>query len=115
MLRKTLAATAAALVAAALTLPAFAADQTFLADRHVAKGLKCESCHGTGAKDAVSKETCLKCHGGSYAALAKTTDGGDINPHETHLGEPECNQCHSGHKKPRLICDQCHEFDMRVP
>ena len=32
-----------------LASPVLAADQHFLADRHVAKGVKCESCHNPGA------------------------------------------------------------------
>ncbi len=95
---------------------ACAADK-FLADRHIDRGLKCQSCH-TGAKpDAnVDMKTCLQCHGGSYAALAKQTESDDINPHDTHLGEAQCVTCHQGHKPPRLSCDSCHEFeDIRVP
>lgn len=46
----------------------------------------------------------------------KKTDESDINPHATHMGEPECSECHSGHKQPRLVCDNCHEFtDIKVP
>ncbi len=87
----------------------------FLADRHAAGGVKCESCHKAGPKEAPKKEDCLACHGGSYKALAEKTDKGDINYHATHVGEPECTQCHQGHKPPRLLCDQCHEFQVKVP
>ena len=51
-----------------LASPVLAADQHFLADRHVAKGVKCESCHNPGAPSSknVTPQNCLKCHGGSY-------------------------------------------------
>jgi len=91
------------------------AAEGFLSDRHVGRGVTCESCHTTMPPKAVNGDTCLKCHG-PYSALAKKTDDKDINPHDTHLGEADCSLCHKGHKKPVLACDECHEFrDMRVP
>lgn len=119
---------AAAMLAAALLAAgsAWAADaapaasgdgKPFLADRHIERGLDCKSCHGDKAPTAdVDMSACLKCHGGSYQALAKQTESDDINPHATHLGEAQCVTCHQGHKPPRLSCDNCHEFDdIRVP
>lgn len=82
-----------------------AADNAPLADRHA-----------KSPSVAPTMKECLACHGGSYEALAKKTDESDINPHATHMGEPECSECHSGHKQPRLVCDNCHEFtDIKVP
>ena len=100
-----------------LASPVLAADQHFLADRHVAKGVKCESCHNPGAASSknVTPQNCLKCHGGSYEKLAEQTAGGDINYHNTHLGPIACTECHQGHKPPKLVCDQCHEFSVKVP
>lgn len=40
---------------------AWAADK-MLADRHVERGLKCESCHTTMPPKAVNTDGCLKCH-----------------------------------------------------
>lgn len=96
---------------------AFAAEEV-LAQRHIGRGSTCHSCHTTTPpSNDVKLETCLKCHGPSYADLAKKTEDLDINPHATHLGEVSCMQCHQGHKPPRLVCVQCHEFgDMfKVP
>ncbi len=104
-----------AALAAALMSSAFAADAPMMADRHMARGLKCDSCHAGGTPGPVPMNTCLACHGGSYKALAAKTDKADINPHDTHLENADCSQCHSGHKKPQLVCDQCHEFKMQVP
>ena len=90
---------------------------TFLADRHASRGLQCANCHGDAAPNAeVDMSACLKCHGGSYKALAAKTESDDINPHDTHLGEAQCVSCHQGHKPPVLSCDNCHEFtDIKVP
>ena len=71
--------TAAVLTAGALVLlsinTASAADGQFLADRHVARGVACASCHGketpkAGAK--VSTAQCNTCHQ-SLDAVAKQT------------------------------------------
>lgn len=98
-----------------LSLTAGAADK-LLADRHAERGVKCESCHVSMPPAAIVKnEACLKCHV-SYEKIAERTDEGDINPHASHVEDASCAECHSGHKKPRLLCDQCHEFtDIRVP
>ncbi len=103
------------LAAMAFSLTAAAADGKMLADRHADRGVKCESCHTQMPPKAPANEACATCHGG-YAQLAKRTAKKDINPHDSHVEDPSCNQCHSGHKKPRLLCDQCHEFtDIKVP
>lgn len=86
-----------------------------LAERHVERGVKCEVCHTTMPPKAVASKTCQMCHG-SYEKLAKRTDKKDINPHASHVENPDCGQCHHGHKKPTLLCDQCHEFtQIKVP
>ena len=98
-------------------LPALAlgADGKFLADRHAGRSVKCESCHKESPPKAPANAECLACHG-PMAKLAARTDKKDINPHASHVEEARCTECHSGHKKPKLLCDQCHEFkDIRVP
>lgn len=93
---------------------AWAADK-MLADRHVERGLKCESCHTTMPPKAVNTDGCLKCHV-SYEKLAARTDKNDINPHDSHLENLDCGACHHGHKKLVLACDECHEFtNIKVP
>ena len=86
-----------------------------LADRHGGRGVKCESCHKAGGTKPPKTEDCQACHG-NYDKLAKRTDKNDINPHDSHVENPACGDCHSGHKKPKLLCDQCHEFkNIKVP
>ena len=53
---------------------------------------------------------------GSMAKEAEKTADLDINPHDSHIEGAQCLEWHQGHKKPQLLCDQCHEFrGMRVP
>ena len=80
----------------------------WLADYHTAGGVKCESCHAQKNR-APHKQECLKCHGGSYEALAKKTQV-KPNPHYNHFGDRDCSTCHKGHDKPVLTCDECHKF-----
>lgn len=78
---------------------AFAADSTpaghTLADRHVARGMKCTACHVDakgGALKAANTDygVCATCHG-DYNAMIKKTDAkyknsGQPNPHAQHDG-----------------------------
>ena len=70
------------------SLPAAAADSgKFLADRHMARGVQCVSCHGTASPQpgaAVKTESCNACHQ-SLDAVAKRTQKVDPNPHYNHL------------------------------
>lgn len=101
---------------ALMTSSTFAADVSVLADRHAKLGVKCEQCHSVqmpaaGAK--VKNQSCLTCHQ-SYDALAKKTEKLNPNPHRTHLGNVRCSDCHSGHVQARLMCNDCHKFDLKV-
>ena len=114
MLRKL---TAALLAAAGLAFAAqaMAAGGPYLADRHVARGATCESCHGVKTPalgSRVKTEKCLACHG-SYEKVAQKTAAMKMNPHDSHLGEVKCTACHKGHQKPVLMCNDCHKFDMQ--
>lgn len=95
--------------------PAFSADPA-LADRHGSRGLACTVCHADmPPKAGVQSDKCEACHGG-MAKVAAKTDKNDINPHDSHVEGAKCLECHKGHKKPQLLCDQCHEFTkIRVP
>ena len=115
MLKSTLAAlmTAAAL---ALCATSVSAAGQFTADRHVAAGMKCETCHKNGmpAPGArVTKDTCKGCH--NPADLAKKTEKLDPNPHYNHLGDVSCVECHKGHQPSTLMCNDCHKFILKTP
>ncbi len=59
----------------------------------------------------VTKNQCLQCHG-PYQALAQKTERKDaINPHDSHLGEVNCVECHQPQTaQPALMCNSCHKF-----
>ncbi len=92
-----------------------AADQ-FLAERHAQRSVACTSCHQTmPPKKDVNSSSCEACHG-NLAKVAARTDKTDINPHDSHVEVVQCLECHQGHKRPQLLCDQCHEFtQFKVP
>lgn len=92
---------------------------------HQALNMKCADCHATAKPVAAAPvAACLKCHGnadGIYpgkGAKPYVGDGGAIktlNPHQSHLVELPCNECHKVHKASVNYCDNCHLFsDMRV-
>jgi fumarate reductase flavoprotein subunit len=82
-------------------------DPSLMASQHSALGLKCQSCHiPFPPKGAPSNETCLSCHGGSYAVVAALTPG-NMNPHKSHIGEIPCVFCHAGHEQSVSQCTQC--------
>ena len=61
----------------------------------------------------VKKDTCMGCHG-PYADLAKKTEKLEPNPHFSHLGSVNCQECHKGDKaEPELMCNSCHKFTLR--
>ena len=77
---------------------AFAADGgPYLADRHVARGMKCADCHTPDNKLKTSGDLdiCASCHG-DYQAMIKKTDGRyEVNPHGQHEGALPCSECHN--------------------
>ena len=80
----------------------------FGADRHVAHGMACASCHGPDGKspEYPDQETCLKCHQ-KDALIEKTKAIGPVNPHKApHNGE--CTLCHLQHEAPVNYCAECH-------
>ena len=109
-----IAALAASLGLAAVS--AYAADAPVLAERHVQRGATCVQCHAGTAPQAGAKvkvDDCLKCHQ-SYDVLADRTAKVNPNPHKTHLGNVRCSDCHSGHAQPKVMCNNCHKFDLKV-
>ena len=105
-MRKTfIASMALALGMAFASSAALAADKT-LAERH--GGMFPKSQNGY-----VTKYQCQKCHG-DYSKLAEKTKMLDPNPHFSHLGEVNCEDCHKADKaKPELMCNTCHQFTVR--
>ena len=106
---------AALLLAFGASTTAFAADN-FGADRHVARGVKCESCHGPDKKiEYPEKEQCIQCHDPKKIA-EQTKNVKPANPHDSphYHQDLECTLCHVQHAKPENYCNQCHKFDFKV-
>ncbi len=86
----------------AMTSGAFAAEKT-LRDIH-------GSSWPVSQDGFVTKNQCLQCHG-PYDKLAKQTENLSPNPHASHLGAVNCEDCHKADKaQPELMCNQCHQF-----
>lgn len=93
------------------------ATEPFGADRHVARGVECQSCHGPDLNNIEypTIETCEKCHD-VKALVAKTADVKPQNPHFSPHYEDrlDCTNCHLQHEEPVNFCNQCHEYDLKV-
>jgi flagellar basal body-associated protein FliL len=61
---------------------------------------------------------CLRpeCHEGitTLDDLKKLTSDRHRNPHDSHLGNQDCSNCHQTHEQSVLVCSQCHG-DAPVP
>ncbi len=99
-----------------LALSGTVAASDFGADRHVAKGVQCASCHGANNEIAYPTiEQCVQCHKPDDVA-AKTKDVKPHNPHVSpHYGNTlDCALCHLQHSAPENYCAQCHDFSFNV-
>ena len=106
---------------AAFSMASLAGAQD-LASLHSKMG-GCQVCHGTNAVVAANvpddeielNKKCTTCHG-DFKKLANKSLKYD--PHNSHLSDRSainCTVCHSVHSKPKLICNDCHTFDMKMP
>lgn len=95
---------------------AVALGLAFTASAHAAAGKTLAEIHGASFPEAsgwVKKDQCMKCHG-SYEDLAKKTAVLEPNPHRSHLGSVNCQDCHKADKaEPELMCNSCHNFTIR--
>ena len=102
-------------------------NRSLLASAHAEAGLTCLDCHeqtdetrayeqkiwDSGEFDdplaprEYDADFCLRCHD-SYEALAAQTqtfaEKYDKNPHESHLEEVDCYECHRVHKPSNFMC-----------
>jgi cytochrome c-type protein NrfB len=104
-------------------------DSELSAYTHAQAGLTCLDCHELTALEQVHENTdpdateiaerkfpnefCFECHG-DYQGLIALTEGSMVfegtNPHDTHLGEVGCYNCHKMHGVSSGInyCYSCH-------
>ena len=112
----------ALVLAALLSLGATAANAEDLATFHSKMG-GCQVCHGTNAVTPANvpddelelNGKCMTCHG-DFKKLADKSK--KFDPHNSHLSDRSpinCTVCHTGHQQPKLICNDCHTFDMKMP
>lgn len=91
---------------------------------HVQHGVTCTNCHNTAQPTAAAPASaCLTCHAGAdghYDGTQRTYtfDGGvkvAANPHQSHLVDLPCTECHKVHVASVNYCNQCHLIrDMNV-
>ncbi|WP_110953541.1 cytochrome c3 family protein [Anaerosinus massiliensis] len=104
-------------------------DSDLLANAHNKAGVKCIDCHQKSIADKVEEgiayvtddfddpmekrkldnDTCLKCH--DVEKIKAKTQFGEQNPHDSHMGDLVCSDCHSMHRKSKTTCSQCHNFE----
>lgn len=88
--------------------------QKFGADKHVAKGVTCQTCHGEDLKNInyPDKETCTQCHNQETLA-EKTKELPGANPHKAPHND-DCTLCHMQHEPQVNYCNQCHSFKFQM-
>ncbi len=102
-----------------------------LSTRHKAAHVDCIDCHENGIEDKIHEtiwyvtddfddppakrhfgnQMCTKCHNDIDALIAKTDKGNGVNPHNSHLGDLTCSDCHSMHRQSKAACQNCHDFE----
>ena len=102
------------LVLASLVLSSSFAMVSYAADAPAAQPKTLEQVHGAmwpkSVDGYVTKYQCMKCHG-DYEKLGQQTADLVPNPHKSHLGQVNCEDCHKPNlAKPVLMCNQCHNF-----
>lgn len=100
-------------------------DQATEMNKHSERGVSCSSCHGSVSSEedyqTPTSEACYSCHDqGEIIEATQAYDDTSIplqNPHDSHVGTPQCSSCHSNHGESTLYCNECHipEFQLMVP
>jgi Cytochrome c3 len=97
-------------------------DSPYLAGLHGARqNLTCTACHAgqliPDDNERVLNTQCVTCHGSGAEMAVKTRNRhGNINVHESHLGNIACTVCHQGHAESKAYCVTCHtNFDLKIP
>lgn len=94
----------------------WAAQDLFLGDKHKSTGMNCDKCHKENPPaKPVPMAVCFECHGDYAKLVEQTKEVKPHNPHESHLGDLECEACHHMHKPSVNYCASCHNFGFKVP
>lgn len=106
-------------------------DGQLLANKHKEAGVACIDCHDNGIEDKIQEtvwyvtddfddppakrhfdnKMCTKCHSDLDELIAKTDKGDGVNPHNSHLGDLTCSDCHKMHMQSKAACQNCHDFE----
>ncbi len=89
---------------------------------HQEAGFTCLDCHGNAEPTKKpAKSYCIGCHddgsGSYYGKVVPNVSGAgtrQINPHNSHQGDIRCTLCHTYHKEPVLMCNECHNYGLKV-
>ncbi len=105
-------------------------ESEYGAHAHGVEGVACLDCHEPTIEQQVnelvvymqgdyeipleeleySEEECFECHElEGYEELIELTADLELNPHDSHLGELDCQLCHSMHEVSVDYCARCHE------
>lgn len=104
-------------------------DSDLLSHAHAAAKVECIDCHENGLDDKIQEtvwyvtddfddpplkrafpnEMCTKCHTDIDAIIAKTNYE-EANPHNSHIGDLTCSDCHKMHNPSKALCADCHNF-----
>ena len=104
-------------------------DDNILAHKHAEANVACIDCHDNGLSDKIQEtvwyvtddfddppqkrafdnDMCIKCH--DIDTIKAKTNFPEGNPHDSHLGDLVCSDCHYSHEKSKAACQQCHNFD----
>ena len=102
----------------------------YLAHEHATSAIPCQTCHPRTIGELLGEivtyargeyeaplqeqkhplEECFQCHG-SYEEVIQSTEGLELNPHDSHISEiseMECSICHKMHRASEDYCAQCH-------
>ncbi len=102
-----------------------------LSRKHQEAGVECIDCHENGIEDKIHEtvwyvtddfddppakrdfgnQMCLKCHTNLEEIVEKTKGADGVNPHDSHLGELNCADCHKMHMQSEAVCQHCHDFE----
>jgi hypothetical protein len=90
------------------TALAWGAPKRVPSAKHIEAGLVCSSCHQEDPPAKPPKmAVCVSCHG-DFSAMAEITKALPVNPHDSHMDDPDCTQCHRQHQPPVVKCLDCH-------
>ena len=95
--------------------PTWAAQSPLLAEKHKGLAIDCTGCHKENPpKEKAPSSACMGCHG-DYKRMGGKTEKRNPNPHDSHIEELDCGECHHIHKASENYCGTCHKFEFKVP